>query len=840
MYTIPTLSEACSLSTIDVLNQCQSSENGLHSNEVISRHQQYGLNTLHASSINLISIFIRQITGNPLVFVLAAATTISFFLGQTTSSVYIFIMILNSIILGFYNEYSAEKTVQTLMKKVAHTALVMRNGEKQEVPVEKLTVGDIVFLSQGSVIPADIRLIKTDGIEINESALTGESVSVEKNALSISTLPKLPQEMKNVAFMGTTVVSGSAAGIILAIGKETKYGKIAKSTTFAKPVTEFQKGLSAFGTMIVKIIMILSIGIFALNILLHHPMIDALLFSLAIAVGLTPELLPVIVTISLSHGAGKLAKKHVIAKKLLSLEILGNMDILCTDKTGTLTQGNIEVADILPSHHSNSDILFSYALICNTAVVHHTILGNGIDVAIWKYAHKHGKTGTHNKKIDEEPFDYTRKMMFAVIANPDNTRTLIAKGAPESIAHCTKIIHTRHEILTQSEKCAKQGFRIIAIASKTVPVKSDYSWKDVANLTFDGYITFFDTPKATSKEAIKRLHSLNVHTKVISGDSVFVTEHICRQIGLDWKHMLTGDHIESMNDNILKEKVEDTDIFVRVNPEQKLRIIKALQANGHTVGYLGDGINDIPALANADVGICVNSAVDVAKDAAAVVILQKSLQVIAEGIVEGRRTFSNTIKYILMSTSSNFGNMFSAAGASIFLPFLPMTPTQILLNNTLYDVSQMSIPSDTVDNESLKKPRHWNISFIKHYMIFFGPISSLYDLITFFILYQIFHANASLFQTGWFMESLATQVLVVFVIRTSRTPFWKSKPSIWVTITSLTIVFIGLVIPFTAFGGSLGFVRPPMQYLVALGFLVATYILLVEKLKSRFLRKFEL
>ncbi|MBI3366184.1 magnesium-translocating P-type ATPase, partial [Candidatus Roizmanbacteria bacterium] len=617
-------------------------------------------------------------------------------------------------------------------------------------------------------------------------------------------------------------------------------GKIAESVVSIRPITDFQKGLMNFGNLIIKVVVFMTIAIFITNALLGHRVIDSLLFSLAIAVGLTPELLPVIVTISLSHGAGKLAKKHAVAKQLISIENLGNMDILCTDKTGTLTEGKIDVIDYLGHDGNRSEDILKLSLLCNSALIHHKVVGNAIDVALWEYALKN-KVDINKKvrKRSEASFDYNRKAMYCIVEN-EKELLLIVKGAPDSIlAFCDKSIDKdtlHHKFISLN----KRGLRVIVLATRRISGKNSYSWDDVKDLTFDGYVTFQDVPKQTAKEALFQLSNLGVQTKIITGDNEVITAYVCNEVGIDTKHVLLGSNMENLSDRELSQKVDETNIFARVNPQQKLRIIQALQKNKHDVGYMGDGINDIPALHSADVGISVNSAVDVAKDAATIVLLRKSLDVIADGIIEGRKTFNNTIKYILMATSSNFGNMFSAAGGSFFLPFLPMTPAQILLTNGLYDISQTGIPSDNVDPESLLKPRHWNIDFIKKYMLFFGPLSSIFDFITFGILLFVFHARGALFQTGWFIESIATQILVVFVIRTSRTPFFLSKPSVQLLATCLILTAVGLFLPFTTVAKALGFVSPPPEYFLILILIIVTYLILIEIIKNLFLKRFSL
>jgi P-type Mg2+ transporter len=824
----------------EVLDNVSSSDKGLSAQEAAKRLAQYGPNTISSKKFNAWLLLWRQITGNPLVLILAAATTISYFMGQHTSAYYIFVMILLSVGLGFWNEFAAERTVCDLLKRVSLSAVVQRDGEKLELPVVKLTVGDIVYLTPGTIIPADMRLIETDNLEVDQSTLTGESKTVFKVCHAIDAKPGGLNDYANIGFMSTIVTSGGGKGVVLSVGKDTEFGKIAHEASFIKPETDFQRGLRHFGDLIVKVILTLAVGIFAVNWLLGHELIDSLLFALAIAVGLTPELLPIIVTISLSHGAGKLAKKHVICKQLVAIENLGNMDVLCTDKTGTLTEGHIVVTDTINSAGENTPDLLRLGIICNSAIHHHKVIGNAIDVALWDQAHKNGVGyGDGVKKVFEEPFDYEKRAMFCV-ATKGKTHTLIAKGSPDAILqHCAnaQAVQAAHRKVLELNL---SGLRLVAIATKTVTHRANYTWTDMADLHFEGFITFLDVPKKSVDTSIHKMENLGVSIKIVTGDSDLVTKYVCHEVGLPITGAITGEELMKLDEQKQLETVQKFNIFARVTPTQKLHIIELLRQAGHTVGYMGDGINDIPALHSADVGISVNTAVDVAKDAAPIVLLRKGLDVIADGIVEGRSTFSNTMKYILMGTSSNFGNMFSAAGASFFLPFLPMSPSQILLNNSLYDVSQISIPTDNVDLESLRKPRHWDIKFIKYYMLFFGPISSAYDFLTFGMMIYIFHAAEPMFQTGWFVESLATQVLVVFIIRTSRRPFWKSRPSKWLTMTCLGVVSIGALLPYTPLGNGLGFVPLPPLYFLCLAALVGTYLLLVVKLRSVFLKRFSL
>jgi P-type Mg2+ transporter len=800
-------------------------EHGLKPSEVILNRKKYGSNILTENKLSVPKLLLRQATGNPMILILVTATVVSSVLKQNVSSFYIFLTIAASIGLGFWNEYGAEKVVSELLKKIANRATVIRGGKKTEVPATDIVAGDVVYVGPADVIPADFTLLESENLEINESSLTGESIPVYKT--------------KETVYMGTVVIGGWGKGIVQAVGKSTEFGKISENVSFVKPRTDFEKGLSKFGGLLLKVIVTLTVGIFFVNFLLGRDPLVSLLFSLAIAVGITPELLPVIVTVSLSHGAGKLAKKHVIAKQLVSIENLGNMDVLCMDKTGTLTEGSIELVNI---ESSLSKDLLESALLCNSAVVKHKIMGNPLDVAIWHYAVKNKVTLNQQfKKLFEEPFNYDRKAA-CVVVEKDNAVTMIVKGAPEDVFKlCDEHVRTNADkLVSEFIKLSMDGYRVIALAQKDITKKDKYNWSDAHSLKFLGFLSFLDVPKKGAKESLTKLRRLNVGLKVLTGDNEIITRKICSEVGLGNTNIMLGHEMDPLSDEQLAAQINTIDVFARVSPEQKLRVIRVLKNIGHTVGYLGDGVNDIPALHSADVGISVNTGVDVAKNAASIVLLRKGLDILAEGIVEGRKTFSNTIKYILMGTSSNFGNMFSAAVSSFVLPFLPMTPAQILINNGLYDVSQMSIPSDNVDEESLLKPRHWNVNFIKNYMIFFGPISSIYDFLTYGVMYFVFHARDGLFQAGWFIESMATQILVVFVIRTARTPFYKSRPGKLLTITCLSMVALAVALPFSPLAKSLGFVAPPFLYFVILIVFVITYLALVEIAKKLFLRRFSL
>ena len=828
-------------SEAEVLEAGKSRENGLTENEVNNRFKQYGPNQIKSYRPTGLLIFLRQITSSPLIIVLALAAVVAYFTGDHTTAYYVLSMILLSLFLGFWNEFSAEKTVESLLSKISSVALVLRDGEKKEVAVEKLTIGDIVLLSPGCIVPADLRLIQTENLEINESMLTGESIPSYKNSKLLSKNEKNIAKSINIAFMGTAVTEGSGIGMVIAIGQSTQFGKIAESVSVARPITKFQQGLGKFGALIVKVILVLTIVVFLVNALLGHQLITSLLFSLAIAVGLTPELLPIVVTVGLARGARKMAKKEVITKQLLAIENLGNMDILCTDKTGTLTEGLIKVVDHFDIDGKNDNHLLELALVCNSALVRHKVTGNSIDVALWHHALEEKIKLPIWQKVFEEPFNYETQLMFSVAKKSGEKLLLIVKGAPERIIErCTSSQAEEKKVKERFIELSKKGLRVIPLATREINQRDKYGLDDIKDLTFKGFIVLSDVPKVSAKLALDRLNVLGVTIKVITGDNEIVAQSICKEVGMEITGTITGEQLAKLSTVNLNKVVNEANVFARVSPEQKLLIIKTLRDNGHTVGFMGDGVNDVPSLHSADVGISVNTAVDVAKDAAQLVLLRKDLGVIAIGIEEGRRTFVNTLKYILMGTGSNFGEMVSAAGASFFLPFLPMSPAQILLENGLYDVSQVPITYDRVDEELMTKPKNWNISLIYHFILFFGSLSAIYSLAIFFIMLYGFHANEQLFQTAWFIESLLTEMVVVISVRTMRSPFYKSRPGLGLLVTCLAIVMTGLILPISPLAASLGFVVPPASFFLVLFALLISYIFVLEYSKRIFSKRFSL
>lgn len=834
----------------DVLDKLDTSKEGLSQDEVRKRQKQFGLNVIKRKKLAVLKIFLRQFK-SPLIWILIVVSIISIFFGELINAIIIFSMILLSSLLSFFNEYRSEHIIEDLNKKIAHKVIVMRNGEKQEVSVSEIVQGDIVFLSNGSAVPADMRLIEVNDLEVNEAVLTGESVPVRKiNGVLIGKQSNL-QNMKNYVFAGTIIVNGEGIGVVVKTGDRTEFGRIAQEALSERQETEFQKGIKDFGGLLLKTILVLVIAIFFINALFKHNILDSLLFALAIAIGLTPELLPMVITVSLSRGAHMMSKKEVVVKRLIAVEDLGNMDVLCTDKTGTLTEGNISLYSHVDVNNKASEEVLLYGLVCNSAVVHgKKFFGNPIDVALWKYANEHLKEKVNDfKKLEDIPFDYERRMMSVVVKKEKKT-LLITKGAPQEILQVCKkvnldgreaaIAQYRDELQEKFVETAKEGVRVIAVAYKEIDENKKFNAKDEKNLVFLGFITFIDPPKKSIREAVDLLEAMSVKLKILTGDNELVTKKIAAEVDIPIKKIVLGEEIDKLSDEQLKQVVEETDAFCRLTPEHKRRIVKALQANGHDVGFMGDGVNDVPALMEADVAISVNDAVDVAKDASDIILLRKNLKVLAEGVAEGRRVFGNTMKYILMGTSSNFGNMFSAAGGSIFLPFLPMLPIQILLANFIYDVSETTIPFDNVDAEYLKKPKRINIKAIRKYMLFFGPISSLYDFLTFFVMLVVFNASMAMFQTGWFIESMMTQILVVFVIRTRKVPFFMSKPGILLTISTLSAVVLVLILPFTKLGKLFGFTTLPWNFFAILILMVVTYLILVELGKAWFFKRYEI
>lgn len=797
-------------------------------------------------AFSAVQLLLRQFK-NPIFALLIACAVVAGLFAELHQSIAILAMISLSVILGFFNEYRAEKVVEDLRQKVSFRAVVTRDGKRFEVESRLLVPGDVVSVYVGDIVPADMRIVESKDLHVNESTLTGESFPAEKSPNSLDLQLPTAQQLANYLFMGTVVANGSGRGVVFSTGKYTEFGSISRSLARSHPETEFQRGVKQYGTMLLTLTFALTVGIFGLNAAVGHPLIDSLLFSLAVAIGLVPEMMPAIVTVSLSQGARRMAKVRTVVKRLVSIEDFGNMNVLCTDKTGTLTEGKIVLKDYWSLAEAKDPRILHYSLLCNTAIVGEKITGNPMDVAIWEYATEND-IREHVKSYvteDEIPFDYERRIMSTVVRK-GNELTLITKGAPESVLWRCKYAEVtgRNEPIDSVLKSVNakltdlsgMGYRILAVAYRSVDTKTSYSVQDETDLTLLGFLVFTDPIKKDAHQAVARLKEMGVNAKILTGDNELVAIKICDDLRIPVKNVIRGSDLTQMSTTEIRAAVEETTIFARITPEQKLDIIKALKANGHVVGFMGDGVNDAPALYEADVGISVDSAVDVSKDAADIVLLEKDLLVLANGIEEGRKIFGNTTKYVLMGTSSNFGNMFSAAAASIFLPFLPMLPMQILFMNLLYDVANMTLPTDNVDEEYTKSPKHWDINFVRKFTLFFGPFSSLYDFLTYGIMLFIFGASASVFQSGWFVESFWTEVLVIFVIRTRRIPFISSRPGKWLTALTLSCVAFGTILPFTVLGGFLGFTALPAEYWILLIVMVATYLLLVDAGKIFFYR----
>jgi Mg2+-importing ATPase len=828
------LTDAASLDTADVIGRLEVSEAGLTTEEAKRRLALAGANVIRSHGTRAPEILLRQIK-NPLFVLLVGAAVTSFVVGERTDAVIILGIITFSVGLGFVNEYRAARTVEALHSRIRHTASAIRDGHAIKVDVTDLVPGDVVRLEVGDVVPADIRVLEAHEMECDEAVLTGEATAAEKNP-DPATPGDSPLDLPSCVFMGTVVRNGVGRGVVVQTGRGTEFGKIATRLGEAQDQTAFQLGLQSFSFLLLQVTIVLTVSIFVVNTVLSRPLLDSALFSLAIAVGLTPQLLPAIVTVSLSLGSRRLAKKSVIVKRLVSIEDLGNVEVLFTDKTGTLTEGRITFSAALGVAGEPSPDILLLGLLCNSVIAEDGELvgGNPLDRALLEASGADPAAARQFTRLSEAPFDYERRLMSVLVEEGEAHHRIITKGAPESVlARCREVPGSAQAVLNQEFQA---GSRIIAVATREAGDLSAVTAADERDLTLVGFLTFADRVKPDAGGAIQRLAKLGVTTKLVTGDNDQVAKKVCSDLKIRVGGTLTGAAVESMTDDQLAAAIAETTIFARVTPEQKSRIIRLQRKRGMDVGFLGDGVNDAVALHDADVGISVDSATDVAKDAADIVLLEKDLDILADGVVEGRRIFSNTIKYVLMGTSSNFGNMFSAAGGSLVLSFLPMLPTQILLNNFLYDVSEMTIPTDNVDEELLRRPAHWDMSFIRRFMLFFGPISSVYDFLTFAVMIGLFDAGETLFHTGWFVESLSTQTLVIFVIRTKRTPFFRSRPSLPLLATTLTCVIVGIVIPFSPLADPLGFDALPLDFFAILGVMVVTYLGLVEFGKSRFFR----
>ena len=826
----------------EVMTALGTTERGLSSAESSARLEQYGPNDV--SQIRQRPLLVQYLSHfkNLLVIILILAALVSIFAGELTSAVIIIVIVVASVTLDFFQEYKAGNAAELLRQKIITKAAVWRDEELQELPITVLVPGDIISLSAGDIIPADARILSSRDLFVNQSALTGEPFPVEK-APGVAAPGTPLAEAENYLFLGTSVVSGTATAVVTTTGSSTEFGHVAKSLVSRPPETEFERGLRQFSYLMSKIIFSLVIVVFFINAFFRHGLLDSLLFSIALAVGMTPELLPMILSLNLSKGAIAMSEKGAIVKHPESIQNFGSMDVLCTDKTGTLTENQIALVHHLDTEGNDSETVLTYSYINS---LFSTGLKSPLDDAVVRFRHLDISDCT---KVDEIPFDFIRKRVSVVAARKDGA-VIISKGAPEEILRiCTGEERAgsiqplndeaRQRIQRIYEEQSKQGFRTLAVCYRHLgATQAGFSADDEKEMVLIGLITFIDPPKESARESVQLLARSGIDLKILTGDNELVTRKTCELIGLPVKGVIRGAEIENLDNEGLARVVDGVTIFSRMTPVQKNRVMNALKHNGHVVGFMGDGINDAPSIREADVGISVENAVDIAKESADIILVRSDLCILNDGVLEGRKTFGNTMKYILMGTSSNFGNMFSVAGASLFLKFLPMLPIQILLNNLLYDFSESTIPTDKVDESYISTPKKWDMGFIQKFIVVFGPISSVFDFITFGILLLIFNANVALFQTSWFIESICTQTLVIFVIRTRTTPFWKSRPSRLLAASTLFIVLIACVLPFTPVGRLFGFVPPPLTFFAALAVLVAGYILIVEGVKIWFYRRY--
>lgn len=823
----------------DAFNDLSCSEKGLSTAEVAIRTNQYGPNTFKARSHSSPLILFLSQFKSPITILLIAAAFLSMGLGDFTDASIILIIIIVTCFLGFWQERGAANAVDELLKMVQIRCRLVRDDKENELPVENAVPGDIILLSAGDVIPADSLLLDSKELFIDEAAFTGETYPVEKNVGVIPMDAPLAKRT-NSLFMGSLVISGTARALVMRTGKQTEFGKISDKLLLKSPETDFEKGIRHFGFLLMEITLVLVIIIFATNILLHKPAMDSFLFSLALAVGLTPQLLPAIISVNLSVGARAMAKQQVIVKRLSSIENFGSMNILCSDKTGSITAGKVALKDALDIEGNHSAKTLEFAWL-NASLQQG--FKNPIDEAI-RSSYQGDVSGFTVQS--EIPYDFIRKRLTIQVKN-EKENIAITKGALNFIIGICELAETAggqiismkdklDSIKRKYEELSTSGYRVLGVAYKNGSNDNDFSRDDEKDMIFLGFIALFDPPKTDVQQTIINLRNLGVQLKLITGDNALVAGSLAKQVGIENPVILTGLEMSAMSDRALFQQAVLTDVFAEVEPNQKERIILFLKKSGNVVGFMGDGINDAPALHAADVGISVDSAVDVAKEAADIVLLNQDLNVLISGIVEGRKTFTNTMKYIFMATSANFGNMFSMAGASLFLPFLPLLPKQILLTNLLTDFPEMTIATDRVDANAINKPQRWDIRFIQRFMLIFGLLSSVFDYLTFGVLLFFMKVNEQTFQTGWFVESVISATLIVLVVRT-RLPFVKSLPGKYLSIASGLIIVLVLVLPFTPVAALFGFVRLPLQFYGWMLVILAAYIGSAELLKHWFYRK---
>jgi Mg2+-importing ATPase len=838
----------------ELLQSLRTSPEGLTQTEAEERALTAGPNEVAQERRRGWFVRLLKILRNPLVVLLAALSAISFATGDARAGTMMAAMVVLGAGLRFLQEARADAAAAKLKAMIHVTATVMRDGNPREMPLRDLVPGDVIKLSAGDMIPGDVRVLSSKDLFVSQGSLTGESLPVEKfhdaEAGSEAKAVSSPTELRNICFMGTSVESGTATAVLVTTGVNTYLGSMAGAIAEEPPPTSFDEGLNRFTWLMIHLMMVMVPLVFLINGFTKHDWKGAFFFALAVAVGLTPEMLPMIVSVCLSKGALAMSRKKVIVKRLNAIQNFGGMDVLCTDKTGTLTEDRVVLM-----RHCNVEGRESEEVLLDGYLISHfqTGLKNLLDRAILDSPDFHAQTVLEKyKKLDEIPFDFTRRMMSVLVEDPEGKAILLTKGAPEEMFHqCSqfeldgKLSPMDPNLMVglkeEYESLSNDGFRVLAVATKALQGKKICSKDDERELVLKGYVAFLDPPKTTAGSAVKALHKHGVAVKILTGDNHLISRKVCRDVGLSADPMLLGADVEKMSDAELGEAARKTTLFARLSPAHKQRVIRALRATGHVVGFMGDGINDAPALRAADIGISVDTATDIAKESADLILLEKDLMVLEGGVTEGRKVFANIVKYIRMGASSNFGNMFSVLGASAFLPFLPMAPIQVLTNNLLYDFSQVPIPTDAVDDEQVVGPRPWNIDEIRRFILFIGPISSIFDYTTFFVMLWVFNcwdpARAPLFQTGWFVESLMTQTLIIHVIRTNRIPFIQSRASWPLMLTTLSIMAFGMWLPWSPLASALGLVRPPGLYWPILALTLLAYMSLTQVIKVWLLRK---
>ncbi|MDD5360545.1 MAG: magnesium-translocating P-type ATPase [Ignavibacteria bacterium] len=831
-----------SVSASDLLKKLNVTDRGLSNEESKKRLNEYGANRLKPpNKSDVFTLLISQFK-SPIILILFFATALSLALGNFVDASIILVIVLISGLLGFWQERGASDAVEKLLAIVQIKAAALRDGAEKEIPVEEIVPGDIVILNAGDIVPGDCILIESKDVFVDEAMLTGETFPVEKIITVLPANTTLGMRTNSV-WMGTHIVSGSAKALVIHTGKETEFGKVSERLKLKSPETEFEHGIRKFGYFLGEVTLILVVLIFGVNVYLHRPVLDSFLFSLALAVGLTPQLLPAIISINLAHGAKNMAKKKVIVKRLASIENFGSMNVICSDKTGTLTEGIVNVESTPDVNGAPNDKVFLYAYI-NAS--YETGFTNPIDEAIRS---KRKIDISDYRKTDEIPYDFLRKLLSISVIK-DGMHIMITKGALSNILGVCSSAETKEGTVVDIKSVQEQiqnlftgfsnnGFRTLGIAYKNMPDDSPIKKEDESGMTFLGFITLFDPPKPNIKETIEQLKLLGVSLKIITGDNHLVAANISQKMGLSNLKIITGTDVHLTSDSALIRLVNEFDVFAEIEPNQKERIIIALRKTGNVVGYMGDGINDASALHAADVGISVDTAADVAKDAADIVLLEKDLGVLIEGVREGRTTFANTLKYVFMATSANFGNMFSMAGVSLFIPFLPLLPKQILLTNLMTDFPEMTIATDNIDKEMVDHPRRWDIKSIRKFMITFGLVSSVFDYLTFGLLLFILNADEGQFRTGWFLESVISASFIVLVIR-SRKPFFKSRPGKFLQIATFSVIIATLILPYTPLGNIFGFVPLSIGTYILILLIIALYIFAAEITKSIFYKKVKL